>query len=276
MSRLRLIALILLLSNAVQAQSDSSVHRLYHVRYQWEAPVAATFLASSYFGFRALDKYASFTEADIAKLNVQNINAFDRPIALLNPEGFASAQKKSDLLLNVCIASPAILLLDRKVRRDWADFATMLAMSHAVNNMLYFGAVVSIRRARPLTYNPALPLSEKVGDAKSNSFFSGHVSFSATSTFFAAKLYTDYHGITGLKRALIYTGAAIPPALVGYYRMRAGKHFKTDVITGLIVGAASGIGIPALHKLSQTNKDLAIQPFYMQGYSGVTLSYVIR
>lgn len=276
MIRFTILTLILFVSSVARAQNDSSTQHFYKVNYKWEVPAAVTFLGASYFGFRVLDKHASFTEADIAKLNIQNINAFDRPIALLNPNGFERAQRSSDLLLNISIASPAILLLSKKVRSNWADFAALLALSHAVDNAIYFGAVISVRKARPLTYNPALPLENKIGEAKSNSFFSGHVSFSATSTFFAAKFYTDLHEIKGLKRILIYTGAAIPPALVGYYRMRAGKHFKTDVITGLLVGAASGIGIPALHKLAQKDKNLSFQPFYMQGYSGVTLSYAIR
>jgi membrane-associated phospholipid phosphatase len=271
-----LLLLALLLSNLTQAQTDSSFKSPYTVNYKWEVPAAAVFLSGSYFGFRILDKHASLTEADVAKLNIQNINAFDRPIATLNPDGFASAQKTSDLLLNICVASPALLLFDKKVRHDWADFVTLLAVSHAVDNAIYFGAVMSVRRARPLTYNPGLPMEEKTGEAKSNSFFSGHVSFSATSTFFAAKLLTDYHNIKGIKRLLIYTGAAIPPAIVGYYRMHAGKHFKTDVLIGLIIGGASGIGVPALHKLAQKDKNLSFQPFYYQGYSGFTLAYNIN
>lgn len=276
MARFILLLLIVLNSIFVNAQQDSTTTHVYKVNYKWEVPVVAAFLGSSYFGFRALDKHASFTAEDIARLDPQKINSFDRPIALLNPAGFSSAQKRSDILLNISIASPAILLLDKNIRKDWADFISILAMAHVVDNALYFGAVASVRKARPLTYNPALPLAEKIGEAKSNSFFSGHVSFSATSTFFAAKFYTDYHEIKGWKRLLIYTGAAIPPGLVGYYRMKAGKHFKTDVLTGLIVGATSGIGIPALHKLSQRDQNLSFQPFYMQGYSGFTMAYHIR
>ncbi|MFA6152389.1 MAG: phosphatase PAP2 family protein [Chitinophagaceae bacterium] len=276
MIRFTLILLVAFSAYLAQAQKDTSSKDIYNVNYKWEAPVAVAFLGGSYFGFRILDKHASYTAEDVAKLNIQSINSFDRPIASLNPTGFEQAQKRSDLFLNISIASPALLLLDKKVRHHWAEFATLLAMTHAVDNAIYFGAVISVRKARPLTYNPALPLDQKIGEAKSNSFFSGHVSFSATSTFFAAKFYTDCHNIKGIKRILIYTGAAIPPAFVGYYRMRAGKHFKSDVITGLIVGAASGIGIQALHKLSQKDKNLSFQPYYNQGYNGITMVYNIR
>jgi membrane-associated phospholipid phosphatase len=63
-----------------------------------------------------------------------------------------------------------------------------------------------------------------------------------------AKVYTDYHQIKGLKRIGIFTLAAIPPALVGYYRTEAGKHFKSDVITGFVSGAICGILVPEFHK----------------------------
>ncbi len=255
---------------------DSIPTDLYKVNYKWEVPVSVAFLAGSYFGFRALDKYASYTAEDIKKLNPNNINAFDRPVAFYDPAHFDRAQKTSDMFLNIAVASPVVLLLDKRIRRDWADFLTMFVLAHSVDNVIYFGSVRAFRRARPLTYNPGLSIEQKTGEAKSNSFFSGHVSFSATSTFFAAKLYTDHHHIKGWKRLAIFTGAAIPPALVGYYRMKAGKHFKTDVMTGLLIGGATGIGIPALHRNRNKEDKLSLQPFFMQGYNGFTLCYNIK
>ena len=49
---------------------------------------------------------------------------------------------------------------------------------------------------------------------------------------------------------MLFAGAAVPPAVVGYYRMKGGKHFRTDVLAGIAVGAATGILIPELHKRS--------------------------
>lgn len=249
---------------------------MYHVNYKWEVPVAAVFMGASYFGFRALDKHASYTEEDVKYLDPQNINAFDRPVAYFDPAGFDHAQKTSDLLLNISVVSPVLLAFDKRVRRDWADAITLFVFTHAVNNAVYFAAAGSIRRARPLTYNPALPIEEKIGEAKSNSFFSGHVSFSATSTFFMAKLFTDYHQIKGWKRLAIYTAAAVPPGLVGYYRMQAGKHFRTDVLTGLIVGATCGILVPELHRNKNKEPKWSMTPFFSPYSSGLTWTWVIK
>lgn len=255
-------------------QTNAQTDHPYRVRRATELTGSVLFVGASYIGFKQLDRVATFTATDIARLDPRQINAFDRPAAFANPAFFEQAQRRSDLLLNLSIASPLLLLADRRIRHDALDLLTLYATSHAVNNLVYFGAAYSIRRARPLTYNPALPVSEKVGVAKSNSFYSGHVSFSSTSTFFAAKVLTDYHQIRGWKRVGIFSLASVPPLLVGVNRMKAGKHFRTDVLTGFIIGAACGIGVPQLHRVHRTPESLRLQPYFMtSGESGLTLTY---
>jgi membrane-associated phospholipid phosphatase len=74
----------------------------------------------------------------------------------------------------------------------------------------------------------------------------------------------------------LYTGAAVPPAIVGYYRLEAGKHFKTDVITGLVVGALCGIIVPEFHRNKNKIQNLSVSPFMMQGANGISLTYHIK
>ena len=38
------------------------------------------------------------------------------------------------------------------------------------------------------------------------------------------------------------------PAITGYLRVKAGKHYPTDTIAGYLLGATAGILIPQLHK----------------------------
>jgi len=260
----------------LKAQNDSTRFRVYKTNPKIEIPIPLAFFCGSYFGFKALDKYASMTEEDVLRLNPETINSFDRPVAYYNPANFESAQKTSDVLLDVALVTPVFLLLDKKIRKDWKDILSLFLVAHAVDNVIYFSSGTAVRRPRPLTYNPAVPLSEKAGEGKSNSFFSGHTSWSATSTFFIVKIYTDYRQIKGLKRLLLYTGAAVPPALVGYYRLEAGKHFKTDVLTGLLVGAVCGITVPELHRNKNKVQNLSVSPFMMQGANGISLTYIIK
>jgi len=79
------------------------------------------------------------------------------------------------------------------------------------------------------------------------SFFSGHTTQSAANSFFAARVFSDYTKSTRAK-VLVWTGAALYPALVGHLRRETGHHFNTDVIVGYCVGALIGYLVPELHR----------------------------
>ncbi|MDQ1085538.1 phosphatase PAP2 family protein [Siphonobacter sp. SORGH_AS_1065] len=259
---------------SVTAQSDTTTFSGYQVNPTFKLPVTTVALAASYFGFKQLDRTASLSAQEVLKLNPSQINSFDRRVAFYDPGRFAEAQKRSDLFLNISIASPLILMLGKSMRQDALDLLTLYTTAHAVNNLLYFAAAYSIRRARPLTYNAALPLEAKTGLAKSNSFYSGHVSFSTTATFFAAKVFTDYYDLRGWKRIAVFSVAAVPPAFVGINRMHAGKHFPTDVLTGFVIGSVCGIAIPELHKKIRSHPQVSLRPEWFPGSSrGLALSY---
>jgi membrane-associated phospholipid phosphatase len=269
-----LLLSFVLLCIPVFSQTDSVHPKVYNVNVKYELPAATAFLIGSSFAFKALDGVSSFKAADVVNLDPNSVNAFDRSIIYMNPAGFAAAHKHSNTFLNISVLSPIILALDKNIRHDWLDLISLYLVSHAIDNTVYFAAAFPVRRARPLTYNQNIPVEERIGRAKSNSFFSGHVSFSTTATFFAVKVYTDYHHIKGLERILLYGAASVPPAMVGYYRMRAGRHFKSDVILGYLVGASSGILVPEMHryKAKHPEKAISLSPFYNSDYSGVTLN----
>ena len=44
--------------------------------------------------------------------------------------------------------------------------------------------------------------------------------------------------------------AAAVPAVVAYFRIRAGKHFLTDNLVGYAVGATVGVLVPRLHRVT--------------------------
>ncbi|RRB06329.1 phosphatase PAP2 family protein [Larkinella rosea] len=267
--------LILLLHTSISfGQSDSTVRSPYRVHRSYELPASLVVLGTSFFGYRQLDRYAKLNADEVSQLNPAHINAFDRPVAFMDPNRFDAAQKRSDRFLNISIASPILLILSKRVRQNGLDVVTLYTTAHAVNNLLYFATAFSVRRARPLTYNPGLLIDDKTGNAKSNSFYSGHVSFSTTAMFFGAKVLTDFYHIRGWKRIAIFSAAAVPPILVGVNRMEAGKHFRTDVMTGFLVGAAVGIGVPQLHKLSRKTDRLSFQPqFSLRGQRGLAVAY---
>lgn len=248
--------------------------KVYKINPWWELPAAGGAILLSSAGFRKLEKVSSMTTEEVLALNPDDVNGFDRPVIFHDPAKYANAQSKSDLFLNISIFTPAILALDKKVRKDWLDLISLYLASHAVDNALYFAAAFSVRRPRPFLYNKEVPIEERVGDNKSNSFFSGHTGFATTSTFFLVKVYTDYHNIKGWKRIGLYGLATVPPALVGFYRMESGRHFRSDVLLGFVAGAASGILVPELHRIKKKGgKPMAFSPYYAPGgATGLTMT----
>jgi membrane-associated phospholipid phosphatase len=133
----------------------------------------------------------------------------------------------------------------------------------------------STLRVRPYVYNDEVPLDKKLDDEARQSFFSGHTSISAVNSFFLAKVFADYYPGSPW-RPLTWGVAAAIPAFTGWMRVRAGKHFATDVMAGYAFGALLGYFIPHMHrvKVGSGPMTLALQPYNQWQTSG--LSLVVR
>ncbi len=127
-------------------------------------------------------------------------------------------------------------------------------------------------------YYRELSYDERRAGNNRNGFFSGHVSTTAVGTFFFTKVLSDYNPQwTGTQRALAFTLAALPPAYVGVQRVRALKHFPTDSVVGLGVGAFFGVMVPQVHKVWQRRhvSQLSIGGHYGDGAgsAGLVLTF---
>jgi membrane-associated phospholipid phosphatase len=79
------------------------------------------------------------------------------------------------------------------------------------------------------------------------SFFSGHTSTTAAFAFSTAKIWSDHH-VGSRWQPWVWVGAAAVPLTTGILRIRAGKHFPSDVLAGMAVGALCGWLVPELHR----------------------------
>ncbi|HRH39393.1 MAG TPA: phosphatase PAP2 family protein [Flavobacteriales bacterium] len=104
-----------------------------------------------------------------------------------------------------------------------------------------------VRRPRPYMYNADVPPSLHNPDNDYVSFWSGHTANTAAITFSTAYMVQRSDASRGVKTAT-WIGAALAPAAMGYMRVRAGRHFPTDVLTGYLVGAVVGIAVPYFHR----------------------------
>ena len=173
-----------------------------------------------------------------------NINFLDRGAIRQRSESF---RVLSDDLLKGALFVPAVTLLSKPMRKKPLVLATMFAETMLINEGLTKVIKVSVRRNRPFTFNPSFEMDSKTNNNARQSFISGHTSNTAAASFFTAKVFHDLYPNSKL-RPFVWGLAAAVPALTGYSRYRAGKHFPTDIIAGYAVGATLGILIPQTHK----------------------------
>ena len=184
------------------------------------------------------------TAAEIETLNKADVNSFDR--FAINHYS-KSGDSGSDVFWGGSHFLPLLFLVNQKSRNDFPAIVAMYGEVFLINSSLTLLTKVTVRRSRPFVYNPDVPIDKKFTKTARTSFLSGHTSMTAANCFFAAKVFSDYYPNSRWKPA-IWTGAVVIPAITGYLRIRAGKHFPTDTIAGYALGAAVGILVPQLHK----------------------------
>ena len=181
-------------------------------------------------------------------LNREDVFAFDRSVTR---EWSGKARKLSDILLYSSAALPFSLAISRKSHSQLAAVGLFTLEATALNLGLTNLTKNIVLRPRPFTYNHEgvpwdIVKKQDLKDAR-RSFFSGHTSTTASMYFMTAQMYSDFHPNSKFK-SVAWIGAATIPAFTGLMRVKAGKHYYTDIITGYVVGAVIGILIPKLHQ----------------------------
>ncbi|MEL7162197.1 MAG: phosphatase PAP2 family protein [Bacteroidota bacterium] len=191
----------------------------------------------------------------LEKGNVRDIFFLDRGAVRQRSEAYRSL---SDKLLRNSVLLPATLLAARPVRKKPLVLGLMMAEAMILNEGATKMLKVLVRRRRPLTYNTSFSPEERSDHDGRQSFPSGHTSNAAALAFFTAKVFHDLHPDSKL-RPFVWGAAAAVPALTGYARYRAGKHFPTDILAGYALGAAVGILVPQWHKTPEA-RGLVVSP----------------
>jgi hypothetical protein len=180
----------------------------------------------------------------ISELDQLQVNSLDR-IAIKTYS--LSAQQVSDCFLYSSSALPLSLLLDQGARKEFGTISTMYLETALINFGITELVKVLSKRTRPYAYNKSLNNELKIMRDTRKSFFSGHTSHVAASTFFTAKILSDMNP-EGSHNSLYWITAGTISAVTGYLRIKGGKHFPTDVVAGYVIGALVGIMVPELHK----------------------------
>ncbi len=256
-----------------QIERDSSA-RIYKVNRLLSLGIFTAGTLGNTVGLQRLRNKPDIPLRTLNRLNRDKLWGIDRAALKVDPGKKDQAAKISDRFLYSSLLLPVTLFLDKDIRRDWLDVALLYGETQMLASNFYTWGPIGpsfIERFRPAVYFEELPLEERNFGGLRNSFFSGHVSSTATATFFTATVLLDYNPHLRKYSAAIYALASVTPIIVGINRVRALKHFPTDTIIGGIVGASFGILIPTLHK--RWGKHLAFSALYEPSMKGMAMRW---
>lgn len=239
MKHLSLILLFLIGYMGIHAQSP------YKFRYAVDVPIISVGLGGVLGGFIHEKKRDHLEPIDLVGLDRMNISNFDR-----NPTYYWSPKSAhwSDAVMYTSMASPLLFLAGERSRKDFGMVAAISAEVFLLNTGITYLTKELVQRKRPYVYNPDAPLEEKLEKGSTQSFFSGHTSTVASASFSFAMMHHHYYPDSNLK-PLVWFLAGVLPMATAILRVRAGKHYWTDVLIGYGVGASIGVGVPLLHKI---------------------------
>ena len=211
------------------------------------------------------------TIEEVNAANPNNINGFDRWALELDPTKRNHFYTMSDhVLTGILIASAGSLLIDKHTRKDWLRLLLMFYETQFITFAVYdfspFGPAFQ-NKMRPYVYYDYFPIEDRKKGNQKNSFYSGHVANATSATFFAVKVYSDYHPEIGAKKYLLYGLASLPALFNGYLRIKALAHFPSDALAGYLIGGAFGILVPELHKIRKKAPNMQVNTFF-NGQSG--------
>lgn len=203
------------------------------------------------------DKIPHYSREDILRLDRDDINSFDRPATFKwNP----NSDKASDLSMTLLLAAPSLIiapkllhLREKGIVKDILLYGLMYAEVYYLSQGFVNMTQSLTRRTRPYMYNTSLSLEKREEFAQGNgayqSFVSGHTAGAFACATFTGKTFQDIYGPGMLSKAVWGASLSIA-AFTGFARVKAGRHYTTDIIGGAIVGGLVGYFVPHLHKKS--------------------------
>lgn len=218
---------------------------------------AVTFGASVLLN-RAVDP---LTAADVAALDRNTINAFDRSATQhWNP----TIAHMSDATLYTNAVLPVVLTLATKpMRNDMKTIGVMYLETLLFSNGVESTVKALSRRPRPFVFNPDVALEEKLTRDARQSFFSGHATTAFATAVFTSEVFRHYFPQSKWK-PVVWVGTLGLASATCVMRYASGRHYYSDLLVGAAFGSLVGWGIPKLHEVKNQKswgRRLNIQPW---------------
>ncbi|MFT3910698.1 MAG: phosphatase PAP2 family protein [Ferruginibacter sp.] len=257
--------------DSVTTVKQAANQPVYKIKKGIDYPLTIATAAWGILGSQKIYGRDTIPSSEIMGLDRKTINNVDRWVSYNYSK---AAAKVSDYFFVGSMPFPLILLFDKKIRKDGPKVGVLYLEAIGITSAVYVTSAMLADRHRPYSYNPDVDMGKRTRGGARNSFFAGHVAIVATSMFFTAQTYINYHPEMKNKW-ILYTGAGLITSTTGYLRLKAGQHFLTDVLTGAAIGTLSGLLTPYFHKIRHfENARLTILPNFQQSSSGgFTLLY---
>lgn len=251
------------------AQNMGNAQNPYEVEWGQDASVIGLSVLGQLAAIYRYTNNDPLTEAQIGLLDKNDINSFDRIATGYNSSG---ARLTSDILLYSSFTTPFLYLANKRTRKGFLQIGVMATEVFLLNGVTTSFAKELVLRTRPYVYNPDRGLDEKTSLHARISFYSGHTSVAASFSFFSAKVFSDYYPDSKWK-PVVWTAAALWPAVTGFSRVAAGEHFPTDVITGYIAGGLIGYFVPHFHKKKEKTDKVGFSVYPGINSIGLTMTW---
>lgn len=228
---------------------DESRKHLFELKTAREIALLSIGAGMNLYNAHLQSNVEPLTPDQIVALDPEQVNPFDRKtINRYRDIGTGDLMLYASFVIPFAV--PLTLYRGEEHKSDWKVWAVMMSELLLINSGLNGILKSSVQRTRPFVYNPDVDLELKTEKKARYSFYSAHTATTAALTFFTARLFSSHLTDTKTK-SLIWTGAALYPAIVGLARQNTGRHFRTDIITGYIFGGFLGYVMPDLHRISR-------------------------
>ena len=255
----------------IPVKSVEIKQQIYKLKPAVDIPVTAIGVGWSGYAFSKIYSKERSTEEQILSLDVNDINGFDRWAVRPYSEKIGT---NSNYIFYGSMFLPVLFLPAKETRKDIFKLSFLYLEVMSITGLLYTGSVYLTNRYRPYAYSEETDMSWRTRGGAKNSFYAGHVALVAASSFFTAKVFSDYYPESKMKWAF-FTAAGLTTGTMAYLRHRGGFHFPTDILLGITQGTLTGILVPHFHK-KKIAKNVSLIPFYNGESSGLSIVYKFK